>query len=155
MPTRIAFQVRSKTDGRTILDQNGAETLLGKGDMLLLPPGVSALQRLHAPFVSDDEAGRVTEFWKDQAEPSYDAQIRVQEDEGPGDMADDDYDDCYDLAVQIVAEAGKASTSMIQRRLKIGYNRAARIMDMMERDGVVGPADGARPRKVLVDPIDA
>ena len=155
MPTRIAFQVRSKTDGRTILDQNGAETLLGKGDMLLLPPGVSALQRLHAPFVSDEEAGRVTEFWKDQAEPSYDAQIRVQEDEGPGDMADDDYDDCYDLAVQIVAEAGKASTSMIQRRLKIGYNRAARIMDMMERDGVVGPADGARPRKVLVDPIDA
>ena len=155
MPTRIAFQVRSKTDGRTILDQNGAETLLGKGDMLLLPPGVSALQRLHAPFVSDEEAGRVTEFWKNQAEPSYDAQIRVQEDEGPGGVDDDDYDDCYDLAVQIVAEAGKASTSMIQRRLKIGYNRAARIMDMMERDGVVGPADGARPRKVLVDPIDA
>lgn len=155
MPTRIAFQVRSKTDGRTILDQNGAETLLGKGDMLLLPPGVSSLQRLHAPFVSDDEAGRVTEFWKDQAEPSYDAQIRIPDDEGPGAVDDDEYDDCYDLAVQIVAEAGKASTSMIQRRLKIGYNRAARIMDMMERDGVVGPADGARPRKVLVDPIDA
>ncbi|MFT5584305.1 MAG: DNA segregation ATPase FtsK/SpoIIIE-like protein [Cognaticolwellia sp.] len=155
MPTRIAFQVRSKTDGRTILDQNGAETLLGKGDMLLLPPGVSALQRLHAPFVSDEEAGRVTDFWKAQAEPSYDAQIRVAEDEGPGAIGDDDYDDCYDLAVQIVSEAGKASTSMIQRRLKIGYNRAARIMDMMERDGVVGPADGARPRKVLVDPIDA
>ena len=155
MPTRIAFQVRSKTDGRTILDQNGAETLLGKGDMLLLPPGVSALQRLHAPFVSDEEAGRVTEFWKAQAEPSYDAQIKVTEEEELGDIGDDDYDDCYDLAVQIVSEAGKASTSMIQRRLKIGYNRAARIMDMMERDGVVGPADGARPRKVFVDSIDA
>ena len=155
MPSRIAFQVRSKTDGRTILDQNGAETLLGKGDMLLLPPGVSALQRLHGPFVSDDEAGRVCDYWREQGEPSYDAQIRVEEDEGLGDVGEDEYDDCYDLAVQIVAEAGKASTSMIQRRLKIGYNRAARIMDMMERDGVVGPADGARPRKVLVDPIEA
>ncbi len=154
MPSRIAFQVRSRTDGRTILDQNGAESLLGKGDMLLLPPGVSALQRLHGAFVSDEECARVCEFWRDQGEPVYEAEIRVEEETGVGEVDEDDYDDCYDLAVQIVTEAGKASTSMIQRRLKIGYNRAARIMDMMEREGVVGAADGARPRKVLVPPME-
>ncbi len=153
MPSRIAYQVRSRTDGRTILDQNGAETLLGKGDMLYLPPGVSALQRLHGPFVTDEECQRVAEFVRDQAEPDYSADIRVEEKEGQGDLFDDDVDDVYDLAVQIVSEAGKASTSMIQRRLKIGYNRAARIIEMMEREGVVGPADGARPRKVLAGPI--
>jgi len=154
MPTRIAFQVRSKTDGRTILDQNGAETLLGKGDMLVLPPGVSALKRCHGPFVADDEVARVCEFWRDQGEPSYDAEIRVEEDHGLDPLSDDDYDENYDIAVQIVTEAGKASTSMIQRRLKIGYNRAARIIEVMEREGIVGPADGARPRKVLVPPIE-
>ncbi|HJN72301.1 MAG TPA: DNA translocase FtsK 4TM domain-containing protein [Myxococcota bacterium] len=154
MPTRIAFQVRSKTDGRTILDQNGAETLLGKGDMLVLPPGVSALLRCHGPFVADDEVTRVCEFWRDQGEPSYDAEIRVVEDHGLDPLSDDDYDENYDIAVQIVTEAGKASTSMIQRRLKIGYNRAARIVEVMEREGIVGPADGARPRKVLVPPIE-
>ena len=155
MPTRIAFQVRSKTDGRTILDQNGAETLLGKGDMLVLPPGVSALMRCHGPFVADDEVARVTDFWRDQGEPTYDAEIRVEDETGVGTIGDDEYDECYDIAVQIVTEAGKASTSMIQRRLKIGYNRAARIIEMMEREGVVGPADGARPRKVLVGHMEA
>ncbi|MCP4807463.1 MAG: hypothetical protein GY884_19130 [Proteobacteria bacterium] len=155
MPTRIAFQVRSKTDGRTILDQNGAETLLGKGDMLVLPPGVSALMRCHGPFVADEEVSRITDFWRDQGEPSYDAQIRVEDDSGIGGVGEDEYDENYDIAVQIVTEAGKASTSMIQRRLKIGYNRAARIIEMMEREGVVGPADGARPRKVLVGHMEA
>ncbi len=150
MPARIAFQVRSKTDGRTILDQNGAETLLGKGDMLYLPPGESALERLHGPFVSDEEVQRVTDYLRSQGTPSYDLDIR--EDDGPAGLVDDEVDECYDLAVQIVTEAGKASTSMIQRRLKIGYNRAARIIEMMEREGVVGPADGARPREVLVRP---
>ena len=154
MPTRIAFQVRSKTDGRTILDQNGAETLLGKGDMLVLPPGVSALLRCHGPFVADDEVARVCEFWRDQGEPRYDAEIRVEEDHGLDALSEEDYDENYDVAVQIVTEAGKASTSMIQRRLKIGYNRAARIIEIMEREGVVGPADGARPRKVLVPPME-
>ena len=155
MPSRIAFQVRSKTDGRTILDQNGAETLLGKGDMLFLPPGVSALERCHGAFVADDEVARVCEFWREQGEPVYTAEIRVEEESGLGDIGDEEYDENYDLAVQIVTEAGKASTSMIQRRLRIGYNRAARIIDLMEREGVVGPADGARPRKVLVGSMEA
>ena len=155
MPSRIAFQVRSKTDGRTILDQNGAETLLGKGDMLFLPPGVSALERCHGAFVADDEVARLCEFWRDQGEPIYTEAIRVEEDTGMGDIGEDEYDENYDLAVQLVTEAGKASTSMIQRRLRIGYNRAARIIDLMEREGVVGPADGARPRKVLAGSIEA
>jgi DNA segregation ATPase FtsK/SpoIIIE-like protein len=155
MPSRIAFQVRSKTDGRTILDQNGAETLLGKGDMLFLPPGVSALARLHAPFVADEEVARVCDHLREQGAPIYEADIRVEDDLGGGGVEEEDYDENYDLAVQIVTEAGKASTSMIQRRLKIGYNRAARIIEMMEREGIVGPADGARPRKVLVPSIEA
>jgi len=150
MPTRIAYQVRSKTDGRTILDQNGAETLLGKGDMLLLPPGVSDLVRLHGPFLTDEECQRVADFLREQAEPDYSmVQIELEGEGGGTGIDDEEYDENYDLAVQIVTEAGKASTSMIQRRLKIGYNRAARIIEMMEREGVVGPADGARPRKVL------
>jgi S-DNA-T family DNA segregation ATPase FtsK/SpoIIIE len=148
MPSRIAFQVRSKTDGRTILDQNGAETLLGKGDLLYLPPGVSSLARLHGPFVSDEEVARVTGFLKEQARPLYEADIR-EDDESVESLAPEDYDEVYDVAVQLVTKKGKASTSMIQRHLKIGYNRAARIMDLMEREGVVGPADGARPRQVL------
>jgi DNA segregation ATPase FtsK/SpoIIIE-like protein len=153
-PSRIAFQVRSRTDGRTILDQNGAETLLGMGDMLYLPPGVSALQRVHGAFVTDDEVRRVADHLRDQGVPRYDAQIRV-EDEGSEDfIGEDEYDEYYDIAVKIVTEAGKASTSMIQRHLKIGYNRAARIIEIMEREGVVGPADGARPREVLVPPMD-
>ncbi|MCB9761546.1 MAG: DNA translocase FtsK [Alphaproteobacteria bacterium] len=155
MPSRIAFQVRSRTDGRTILDQNGAEALLGKGDMLYLPPGVSGLQRLHGPFVADEEVQRVADFLRSQAEPSYDAEIRVEDEGGGGEIPEDEFDEFYDLAVQIVTEAGKASTSMIQRHLKIGYNRAARIIDCMEQEGVVGPADGARPRKVLVGAIEA
>jgi len=154
MPSRIAFQVRSKTDGRTILDQNGAETLLGKGDMLFLPPGVSALERCHGPFVADDEVARVCDFWRAQGEPAYTEDIRVEEDAGLGEISEEEYDENYDLAVQIVTDAGKASTSMIQRRLRIGYNRAARIIDLMEREGVVGPADGARPRKVLIGGMD-
>ncbi|MBK9646384.1 MAG: DNA translocase FtsK 4TM domain-containing protein [Deltaproteobacteria bacterium] len=150
MPARVAFQVRSKIDGRTILDQNGAETLLGKGDMLFLPPGVSALMRIHGPFVADEEVQRVGDYLRAQGEPQYDADIRVDDEDGEAPIADDEYDEVYDMAVQIVCEAGKASTSMIQRRLKIGYNRAARIIEMMEREGLVGPADGARPREVLV-----
>jgi S-DNA-T family DNA segregation ATPase FtsK/SpoIIIE len=149
MPARVAYQVRSKTDGRTILDQNGAEALLGKGDLLFLPPGVSALQRVHGPFVSDDEARRVAEFLREQGPPHYEAEIRVADDDGDGFLDENEYDEFYDSAVQIVLEAGRASTSMIQRHLKIGYNRAARIIERMEKEGIVGPADGARPRDVL------
>ncbi|MEE2751573.1 MAG: DNA translocase FtsK [Myxococcota bacterium] len=152
MPSRIAFQVRSKIDGRTILDQNGAETLLGRGDMLFLPPGVSTIERLHGPFVTDEEVGRVSEFLEMQGMPAHSPEIVLEEASGPEGTEEGDYDEVYDVAVRLVAEQRKASTSMIQRYLKIGYNRAARIMDMMEREGVVGPADGARPREVLVGP---
>ncbi len=151
-PSRVAFQVRARTDGRTILDQNGAETLLGLGDMLYLPPGVSSLERVHGAFVTDDEVRRICDHLRSQGVPRYDAKIRVEEDSGVDEFGDDDYDEYYDMAVRIVTEARKASTSMIQRHLKIGYNRAARIIETMEREGVVGPADGSRPREVLVPP---
>jgi len=152
-PSRIAFQVRSRTDGRTILDQNGAETLLGMGDMLYLPPGVSALQRVHGAYVDDDEVRRIAEHLRGQGVPRYDAKIRVEDDAVDGEISEDEYDEYYDIAVKIVTDARKASTSMIQRHLKIGYNRAARIIEIMEREGVVGPADGARAREVLVPPM--
>jgi S-DNA-T family DNA segregation ATPase FtsK/SpoIIIE len=151
MPARIAYQVRSKIDGRTILDQNGSEQLLGMGDMLYLPPGVSALQRVHGPFVSDEEVERVADFLRDQAEPSYDADIRVPPEGEDGLGQDDDQDEHYEMAVRLVVKAGRASTSMVQRYFRIGYNRAARIIDQMEREGVIGAADGARPREVLMD----
>ncbi len=150
LPSRIAFQVRSKLDGRIVLDQGGAETLLGKGDMLFLPPSTSDLQRIHGPFVSDEEARRVTDFLRAQGMPDYEADIRVDEEasEDAG-MSEDEYDPLYDLAVAYVSQIGKASTSMIQREFKIGYNRAARMIEVMEREGLVGAADGARPREVL------
>jgi S-DNA-T family DNA segregation ATPase FtsK/SpoIIIE len=153
MPARIAFAMRTRTDGRTILDQSGAEALLGNGDMLFLPPGVNTLERVHGAFVSDDEVRRVTDYLRDQGAPRYEADIRVHEDAHEDELDDDIPPELYDLAVRIVSEAGKASTSMIQRHLKIGYNRAANIIDRMEREGVVGPADGARPREVLVGPL--
>ena len=154
MPSRISFQVRTKIDSRVILDQAGAETLLGMGDMLFLPPGVSAIQRVHGPFCSDDEVMKVADFLRDQGEPRYEAELKMVDESGQGELfEEEEYDECYDMAVRIVTEAGKASTSMIQRHLKIGYNRAARIIDMMEREGVVGPADGARPRQVLAPPV--
>ena len=151
MPARIAYQVRSKTDGRTILDQNGAEQLLGMGDMLFLPPGVASLERVHGPFVADEEVERIGDFLRDQGDPQYDAQIRLPDESEDGLDQDEDVDEHYEMAVRLVVKAGKASTSMVQRYFKIGYNRAARIVDMMEREGVVGPADGARPREVLLD----
>ncbi len=151
MPSRVAFQVRTKVDGRTILDQNGAENLLGKGDMLFLPPGVSALERLHGPFVSDEEVRRVTDFLRAQGPPRYEAEIRLDDEDGENAISPDEYDEFYDAAVRYVAREGKASASMIQREFKIGYNRASRIIEIMEKEGVVGQADGARPREVLVN----
>ncbi len=150
MPSRIAFQVRSKLDGRIILDQGGAEALLGKGDMLFLPPGTAELVRAHGPFVSDDEVRRVCDFLRDQGAPDYEAEIRVEDSGDGSELSEEDYDELYDEAVNFVLEEGKASTSMVQRQFKIGYNRAARIIDVMEKEGVVGAADGARPRKVLI-----
>ncbi|MGD9023066.1 MAG: DNA translocase FtsK [Deltaproteobacteria bacterium] len=149
-PTRISFQVSSRTDSRTILDANGAETLLGSGDMLFLPPGTGKLQRIHGAYVSESEIRRITEFLKKQQEPIYEEQILVSRPEDAGAQGEDECDEKYDEAVALVTETGQASISMIQRRLRVGYNRAARMIEMMEREGIVGPSDGSKPREVLV-----
>jgi S-DNA-T family DNA segregation ATPase FtsK/SpoIIIE len=149
-PTRISFQVSSRTDSRTILDANGAETLLGNGDMLLLPPGTAKLQRIHGGYVSESEIRRITEFLKKQQEPVYHKEILAASPEDEDEKGEDEYDEKYDEAVALVTETRQASISMIQRRLRVGYNRAARMIEMMEREGVVGPSDGSKPREVLV-----
>jgi len=154
-PARISFQVSSKIDSRTILDGNGAESLLGAGDMLFLPPGTSKMQRSHGAFVSDTEVQRVVEFLKKQGKPVYEKSIlemKASDEKGGGD--EDELDERYDDALALVAEAKQASISMIQRRLRIGYNRAARIIEKMEQEGVVGPSDGtSKPREVFINKI--
>lgn len=153
-PTRISFQVSSKVDSRTILDQLGAEKLLGAGDMLFLPPGTSRLTRIHGAFVSDGEIERIVEFLKQQAKPAFDESIMDYQPAAPeGDRHEDDYDEKYDEAVELVTDLGQASISLVQRYLKIGYNRAARIIERMEAEGVIGPSDGVKPRKVLARKI--
>jgi S-DNA-T family DNA segregation ATPase FtsK/SpoIIIE len=157
VPTRMSFRLATKVDSRTIIDSNGAESLLGKGDMLYLPPGTSRVQRVHAPFVTEKEISAVTEFWKAQGEAEYvHGFLEGPKDEagkeiGPSD-GDDGNDELFDDAVRLVFEFGKASTSLLQRRLRIGYGRAAHLIDMMERDGLVGPADGSKPREILKSP---
>ena len=146
-PTRISFQVSSKTDSRTILDANGAEHLLGSGDMLFLPPGTSRLQRVYGVYVSEVEILRVVEHWKKQARPVYDQSI-VEAKEEAQETDADGYDEMYDQAVALVTDTRQASISMVQRRLRVGYNRAARMIEKMEQEGVVGPADGSKPREV-------
>jgi len=157
VPTRISFRLATKVDSRTILDTNGAEALLGRGDMLFLPPGTSRLQRLHAPFVSEKETAAVVKFWKEQGEAEYvHGFLESPKDERPnaeGGNADGEEDDpLFDDAVRLVFEFGKASTSLLQRRLRVGYGRAAHLIDLMERDGLVGAADGSRPRELLKAP---
>jgi S-DNA-T family DNA segregation ATPase FtsK/SpoIIIE len=149
-PTRIAFQVSSSIDSRTILSTNGAENLLGMGDMLFMPPGSSRLTRVHGAFVSEDEIRQVVDFIAAQADPEYlDESILIPEDERGGDgNRDDDMDPMYEEAIRVVGRDGRASTSHLQRRLSLGYNRAARIVDQLERDGLVGPGRGAKPREV-------
>jgi len=150
-PARISFQVSSKYDARTILDTVGSEHLLGKGDMLFLPPASSQLIRLHGSFLSDDDISRVVEFVKRQGKPEYDEEVLNAELRSGGEKEEEEpYDEFYDSAVNLVIESRQASISMLQRRLRVGYNRAARMIERMEREGVVGPADGARPRDVLV-----
>ncbi|SDP25914.1 FtsK/SpoIIIE family DNA translocase [Desulforhopalus singaporensis] len=152
-PTRISFKVSSKIDSRTILDASGAEHLLGAGDMLFLAPGTANLKRIHGAYISEKETSEIVEFWKNQGSSTYDETVmeEIKEDaEGADDEDQADYDDRYDEAVAIVTEAGQASISMVQRRLRVGYNRAARMIEMMEKEGVVGPADGAKPREVIV-----
>jgi S-DNA-T family DNA segregation ATPase FtsK/SpoIIIE len=157
IPTRISFRLATKVDSRTILDTNGAEALLGRGDMLFLPPGTSRLMRLHAPYVSEKETAAVVGFWKEQGEAEYvEGFLDSPKDERSGMEStgdgDADADPMFDDAVRLVFEFGKASTSLLQRRLRIGYGRAAHLIDMMERDGLVGPADGSRPRELLKAP---
>jgi len=146
-PARISCQVSSKVDSRTILDANGAESLLGYGDMLFLSPGVGKLQRLHGPYVSEGEIKRIVEFLKQQGTPTYHHEILEEKEEGGG-VAEVD-DEKYREAMEFVMEKGEASISMIQRRFRIGYNRAARIVERMEGEGIVGPSDGVKPREVL------
>ena len=152
-PARISFQVSSKTDSRTILDTGGAERLLGAGDMFFLPPGTSKLQRIHGAFISEKEVKRVIEFWQAQGEPEYETSILAPaEEEGEVLEEGEEKDELYEQAVEIVVKTGQASISMLQRRLRIGYNRAARMIERMEKEGIVGPSDGVRPRPVLVRP---
>ncbi len=153
-PTRLTFQVSSKTDSRTIIDANGAENLLGMGDMLFLPPGTGKLQRIHGAYISETELARIIEFLKQQKPPEYDHAVVEAPKEEKGDEEEREHDERYDDAVALVARTGQASISMIQRHLRIGYNRAARIVEMMEQEGVVGPSDGVKPREVLVRNLD-
>ena len=160
-PARISFRVASKVDSRTILDANGSESLLGRGDMLYLPAGSARLHRIHGPLVTEDEISAVCDFWRAQAPAKYNEQLLEppkEEAEAAADSASadagqdagDDVDDAlYQDAIRVVCEAGRASTSTLQRRLRIGYGRAARLIDLMEKDGIVGPPDGTRPREVL------
>jgi DNA segregation ATPase FtsK/SpoIIIE, S-DNA-T family len=157
VPTRISFRLASKVDSRTIIDDNGAESLLGRGDMLFRPPGTSRLMRLHAPYVSETETAAVVDFWKAQGEAEYVEGFleAPREERAAGDgtgAAEDDNDELFDDAVRLVFEFGKASTSLLQRRLRVGYGRAAHLIDLMERDGLVGAADGTRPRELLKHP---
>jgi S-DNA-T family DNA segregation ATPase FtsK/SpoIIIE len=158
VPTRVSFRLATKVDSRTILDSNGAEALLGRGDMLFLPPGTSRLQRLHAPFVTEKEIADVVAFWKNQGEAQYvQGFLESPRDEKGRDLDaepedSDGNDELFEDAVRLVLEFGKASTSLLQRRLRIGYGRAAHLIDMMERDGIVGPADGSKPREILKPP---
>ncbi len=154
-PARISFRVASKVDSRTILDANGSESLLGRGDMLYLPAGSSRLHRIHGPLVSEEEITAVCEFWRGQAKAVYNEQLleppkedasAEEEGEGGEDSVDDEL---YQEAVRVVCEMGRASTSTLQRRLRIGYGRAARLIDIMEKDGIVGPPDGTKPRELL------
>jgi DNA segregation ATPase FtsK/SpoIIIE, S-DNA-T family len=155
-PARISFRVASKVDSRTILDANGSESLLGRGDMLYLPAGSSRLHRIHGPLVSEEEIVAVCDFWRSQAQAVYNQQLLEPPKEdgattesGAAGGEEDVDDEVYQEAVRVVCEAGRASTSTLQRRLRIGYGRAARLIDIMEKEGIVGPPDGTKPREVL------
>jgi S-DNA-T family DNA segregation ATPase FtsK/SpoIIIE len=156
-PSRISFRVATRVDSRTVLDVMGADHLLGKGDMLFLPPGSSRLVRVHGAFVTEAETNRVVDYWKEQARPDYDQRFLLpppsdDDEDAEGEELDGSEDAMYQDAVRVVLEMGKASTSTLQRRLRLGYGRAARILDMMHRDGIIGPPDGSKPREVLKRP---
>ena len=149
-PTRLTFQVSSKTDSRTIIDTNGAENLLGSGDMLFLPPGTAKLQRIHGAYISETELTQITKFLRAQAKPEYDDEVTEAAAVDAAADEEQEYDERYDDAVALVTKTRQASISMIQRHLRVGYNRAARMVEVMEKEGVVGPSDGVKAREVLV-----
>jgi S-DNA-T family DNA segregation ATPase FtsK/SpoIIIE len=164
LPSRIAFQVASQVDSRTIIDTKGAETLIGRGDMLFSPPGTSKLVRAQGALVSDEEISKLLEFLQRNGPPAYaqDVQAHIdraasedEEEDDDGDGDDDgelgDDEELFKQAVEVLKVSRRASTSMLQRRLRIGYNRAARVMELMEEKGIVGPENGAQPREILVD----
>ncbi|MBI4893091.1 MAG: DNA translocase FtsK [Acidobacteria bacterium] len=156
-PARISFRVATRVDSRTVLDVMGAEHLLGRGDMLFLPPGTSRLLRVHGAFVTENEITDVVDFWRKQAPPDYDQSYLIappsaDDDAGGDDDFDGEEDPLYRDAVRVVCEMGKASTSILQRRLRLGYGRAARILDQMQREAIIGPPDGSRPRDILRRP---
>lgn len=155
-PSRVAFQVAQKTDSRTILDAIGADKLLGRGDMLFLPPGASKLIRAQGAMTTDDEIRRIADFWKKQGEPAYDVELKekLEKKTAAGSVDTGEEDDLLEQAVQIIKETHRASTSSLQRRLRIGYTRAARLMDIMEERGIVGPPRGSDAREILID-LDA
>ena len=151
LPSRISFRVSSKTDSRTILDANGAEQLLGKGDMLFLPPASSRCIRLHGPYISEQESARLASFLRKQGKPVFDETITAEDEKaGPGGI-EYEKDELYDEAARIVVSSGQVSISYLQRKMRIGFSRAARLVDMMEAEGLVSPGAGGKPREVLVD----
>lgn len=157
LPSRISFHVASKVDSRTILDSNGAEALLGRGDMLFMPPATSRLLRLHGPYVTEKEINKVVDWWKSQSVPQYNDEFLRPLRESGDDLDEEEgipeeLDEVWQDAVRIVVDSGKASTSLLQRRLRLGYGRAARLLDLMERDGIISAPDGSRPREVLKRP---
>jgi S-DNA-T family DNA segregation ATPase FtsK/SpoIIIE len=153
-PCRIAFATTSRHDARTILDQQGSERLLGKGDMLVMPPGTSRLLRVHGAYISEQETAALVRWLKKQGKPELDPEVlNFNGSEGPGGMSGDgegDDDELFDEAARLVVAEGKASASYLQRRMRIGFSRAARLIDLMEREGLLGPAQGSKPREVLV-----
>jgi DNA segregation ATPase FtsK/SpoIIIE, S-DNA-T family len=151
LPARIAFRVASKIDSRTILDGNGAEQLLGKGDMLFLPPASSRFTRLHGPYISEQESARLASYLRKQGKPAYDESITAEEKTAAEGAIEFEKDELYDEAARIIVSSGQASISYLQRRLRIGFSRAARLVDMMEMEGLVSPSVGGKPREVLVD----
>jgi S-DNA-T family DNA segregation ATPase FtsK/SpoIIIE len=151
LPSRISFRVQSKIDSRTILDSNGAEQLLGRGDMLFMPPASSRFIRIHGPYISEQESARLASFLRKQGKPTYNEAITAEEKTAGPDGADFEKDELYDEAARIVVQSGQASISYLQRRLRIGFSRAARLVDMMEMDGLVSGAAGGKAREVLVD----
>ena len=159
VPSRIAFSVSSQTDSRVILDQNGAESLLGQGDMLFSPVGSSRLQRIQGAYINESEIAQLTSWWRKQGEPEFREELLEEvedesEGEGSGDGFDPDEDPLLGDAIALVAQMGTASTSMLQRRLRLGYTRAGRLIDMLERRGVISGYEGSKPRQVLVSEAD-